>query len=348
MALRMRTLHCWRGPGDDPFGFIDCMTPEGFVSGAKFWIKRERSLVRWFLLSFWIEDLTLLPRSTMPQGRSTHLKFIESNDAVGGRRRRASAASPDSGSSAERRPGWRRWYGGGRVKCSARGPGLYADHRDSSRRHPKRLTARTMCHDCRQEASYEPLERISPSYRTYAFPLAVRATSNGALAGKLCRSWRWTWRAHCDCAEVRLRWCHRHGAAWPCRVGTPTGGFVQRGRAFHDLPAWWLTEERECDEDQEPWRGRHHRCLPRATPKLWVVFARDSQPCWWIPSRVFGEHSAIRAVREQQWRCHNFATRNCSNAVGIENGGPRWSGWLAWAGVYVCNRPSTSTTSGVL
>jgi len=86
--------------------------PRGVVFGANLTVERGRPEGRFFLLSPWIANLPLLPRSTMSRGSSTCLKSSKSSHAIGGRRRHAGAAIPGPGSSAEGRP---RLDGGGTV-----------------------------------------------------------------------------------------------------------------------------------------------------------------------------------------------------------------------------------------
>jgi len=74
--------------------------PREVVLGANLTVERGRPEGPCFLLSFWIADLPLLPRSTMSLGRPACLTSIQSNHAIGGRRRLAGAANLGPGSSA--------------------------------------------------------------------------------------------------------------------------------------------------------------------------------------------------------------------------------------------------------
>jgi len=166
--------------------------PRVVVLGASLTVERRRPEGPCFLLSSGISDLTLLPRSTMLRGRSTCLTSIKINHAIGGRRRRAGAAIPGPGSSAEGRP---RLDGGGTVVGELdflpKDPG----HTAINETRPPIIWNGWLRARCAAMAARGPSTNTwnqgSPGYGTLATSHWGPGDVKRCLAGELCRLWRW-------------------------------------------------------------------------------------------------------------------------------------------------------------
>ena len=165
--------------------------PRGVVLGANLTVERGRPEASCFLLSFWIADIPLLPRSTMSRGRSTCLARIKCYHAIGGRRRHAGAANPEPGCLAEGLP---RLGGGGTVLGEL--DSLHEDpsHTPTNGTRPPIIRNGWLRARCAAMAARgpptNPWNQGSPAYGTLAASHWGAGDVKRCLAGELCRLWR--------------------------------------------------------------------------------------------------------------------------------------------------------------
>jgi len=165
--------------------------PRGVVLDADLTVERGRPEGPYFLLSFRIADLPLLPRSKMSRGRSTCLTSIKSYHAIGGKRRHAGAANSGPGCLAEGRP---RLGGGGTVVGELDSPQEDPGHTPTNGTRLPIIRNGWPRARCAAMAARGPPRnpwiKGSPGYGTVAASHWGAGDVKRCLAGELCRLWR--------------------------------------------------------------------------------------------------------------------------------------------------------------